>query len=288
MRLIAIILLLFLTATVMFAYIDGTVLARDRGATALTINNSGPLGGSSVLYFPNTGSQRIKVWMSPARYANRGSELACPNPCTQSLPTEYGKGLYMYEVTDSNGFSFTPPKLSAALDIPFAQAPCSSAPFVVPVPVHGFKDYTTCFSFSVAAGTDVSALRIWLNTFNLRQNIGSVFVNSQPEKILSTTPIVGLTSTGSVCTGTTATPHGLLPNDLVQLNGFTNVAGGLVGVALMNNSFTVIDALTKTTFTVACSVSAAFGNDCDTGFAPRGRHEASLGNSGLRRYQRGP
>ena len=265
-KLLLLALLLFVSNA--FGYTEGAVLVMSTGATTLTVNNSGSLGGSQTITLPVSGSQKGKVWLSTAGYPQRGSEQTCASPCSISMNTEYGQVSYWYELTDSNGNPLSPRKLSSQLFLAITPAPCSFSPFTVPVTVHGFTNYTTCFTFNIAAGVDVSALRVWLNVFNLRNGAGSVVVNGGAERLLATTPVVGLSSDGSTCTFTTNQKHGLSVSNIFQLNFSNNMAGGLPGAAALNGSYTVTNVLTPTTLTASCSAAAG---DWNTGLSGAGQ-----------------
>ena len=239
-------------------YVDGTVQKLDIGATSIVTTNSGSLGGTQTVTFPSPGSGRIKAWFSEAGYPERvGSENACANPCGVSLNTERGRVSYWYEITDSSGNPLSPRKLSSELHLTFTQAPCATAPFTVPIGVHGTgPDYTTCLAFSIAGGADVSNTRIAIRAFNLRQGTAAVFVNSQSEKIIRTYDVIGAVCTKTVsCTVTTDRWHGIGVGQKVQLNGFAVPSGestDTLPINDLNGNYTV-SSITLTTITVPTS-----------------------------------
>ena len=245
-------------------YVDRTVLVGDVSATSITVTNGGPLGGTQTVNLPVGAGRKFKAWFSEAGLPERGSESPCANPCAITLITERGKYSYWFEITDSSGNPLSPRLLSSRLFLTFTQAPAITAPFTVPVPVHGFTGYTTApWQFNISAGTDVSQLRIWVWGSNLRQGGASVVVNGN-EHVIATTPITQFDSNGSVCTGVTSVPHGLTTSDTIQLNYFHDVISN-VGNKALNGTFTVAGTPTTTSFTVACSLPAGDWNPSQPG-----------------------
>src|SRR5262249_12902516 len=230
-------LLFFVCFGGLFAYNDGSVLVLLTGAKTLTVNNSGSQGGTKIVAFPNNGNQKIKIWQSTAGFPEHGAESACADPCSISMNLEYGAVKYWYEMANSNGNPLSLRWLSSKLYLPFVRQPCETAPFAVPVMIHGFENYEHCMSFNVPSGTPTSGLRLWMWVTNWRNGAFSVIANGTEHK-LATIPITGLISGGTNCTATTPVPYGLTTGP-EQLNGFadqatfspTTVVNGTIGVA---------------------------------------------------------
>ena len=85
----------------------------------------------------------------------------------------------------------------------------------------GFESYSCSIQFAIAGGTNVVLLRVLIHTSNFRNGQGWVQVNGGAKPSLAVIPITGMTSTGTVCTATTAYPHGIVngrrSNSMVQL-----------------------------------------------------------------------
>jgi hypothetical protein len=251
-------------------YTDGTVLVLSTGATSLTVGNSGPLGGSQVVNLPVGATQKAKIWFSiPGAFPQRGAEQPCAAPCFVSLNTEYGQTGYWYEITDSSGAPLNPPQVSSEYFLAFTPSVPKTAPFTVPTPIHGFKNYTARYQFTIPGGTDVSNLRVWLWAQNLREGSAAVLGNTGVEHVLATTPIVGFIANGSACTATTSSPHGLSAGQVIQQNFFNNIIPGLSGPGPLNALFTIASTPTPTTYTIPCSLTPG---DYNTGFGAVGQN----------------
>jgi hypothetical protein len=247
-------LLLVLAGRISFAYTDGTVLVLSTGAQSLTIINSGSQGGTYTVALSVGVAQKGKVWFSTAGFPERGSEIPCASPCSQSINLEYGQVKYWYEVTDSSGNPLSPRRLSSKLYLPFVRQSCETSPFTVPAMIHGFENYEHCMTFNVASGTDVSNLRVWMWVTNWRDGAFSVIVNGT-EHNLATIPITGLICNGSSCTGTTPVPHGMTAGKQAQLNGFFDTTTPEPDGQL-NTMATIVAVPGPTTFTFASSIAA--------------------------------
>jgi hypothetical protein len=251
-------LLLFTSLSALAA--DGTVYVLDVGSIALTINNSGSLGGSQTLTLPAASNQKAKVWFSapgPNYLKEPGSESACSSPCSISLNTERGRYWAKVEITDSTGTSYSPKKLSSPFTIAITPQPALTAPFTIPFAVHGFTDYTKSFQISLGA-VSVSNLRLIAWVFNIRQGELSVLFNSGAEHNVATTPISGFMTNGvGTCTATTPVPHNLVSGP-AWLNGFQDILIALDSDKRYNglNTITVTSA---TTFTLPCTLAKIDG-----------------------------
>jgi hypothetical protein len=182
---------------------------------------------------------------------------------------QYGQVSYWYEITDSDGNPLSPRRLSSRQYLPQILEPCRTAPFAVPVPIHGSRNYTICFEFDIPGGTDVSNLRLWMRTSNLKNGMGAVAFNSTQEsafKMLIATPIKKYDCNGSACTAVTTEPHGLSTGNEVEFNFFgtgeranQGMPGGS-GAAHLNGVYTVASTPTPSSFTVASAVAAGDWN----------------------------
>jgi hypothetical protein len=220
--------LIVLPASAFASCTDGTVYVLDASVKTLALNNSGPLGGSRLIAFPVTDTNRAKFWCSTSGYyPQRATEFALTGG-TPSVSTnlEYGNGGYWYEITDSSGTPLSPVRVSSRNDLPFIQQPAISAPFTIPLSVHGSRGYITApMNFTPAGGTDVSQLYVWVYASGSRNGLESVVVNGI-EHVFQTQSIWLFTCDGvSTCTATTDTPHGLTTGQLVQTNFFREPAG---------------------------------------------------------------
>lgn len=242
---------------------DGTVYVGSTGAASLTVSNSGGLGGSQTVSLPVGASQKFKIWFStPGFFFQRGPESACADPCTVSLNTELARIGRVYEITDSSGNSYSPPRVSSIEYLTLTPQAAETAPFTLPALVYG-RGQTSRYSVAIANGVDVSALRLWVFTQNLRQGALSVYGNSGVEHKFQSALITDLTSNGSACTLTTAKPHGLSTNQVVDLSMFRDtIAGNNPGYDYsFNGLHTVASTPTATTFTVACSLASGHWNE---------------------------
>jgi hypothetical protein len=209
--------------------------------------------GNDFIAAPTVTTTNSGCSQTPAATATIATSTACPAPCSQSMNTEYGRNTYFYEVLDSSGNRLNPRVISSALKMSQTIAPCEVAPFTVFKSVHGLTDYQTCSSFSVAGGTNVSGLRVWLKTFNLRNGKAAVWTNAGTPILLNTTKVTGMTCATNVCTATTLTPHGLAANQKVQLNGFRQIMNASPSPPTslwLNNMWTVTTVPDRNTFTI--------------------------------------
>lgn len=227
---------------------SGTVLVLDVGATQVLVTNTGSLGGVQTIDLPVGVSQRAKVWLS--RFSPlRGSESACASPCSISLNQEFGPYFRLYEICDSTGNPLSPRRLSSLEYMPAIIPTPSNSPYVVPFFLTGTKGNQKSFNFSIAGGQDVSALRLWLWTFDMARKQLSVGFNSQPVKLVDKTDILVASSNGSTCSFTTRVPHGLTNGQSIQLNYFL-----LPGTATLNGTKTAT-VTGGSSFTVPCSLA---------------------------------
>lgn len=244
---------------------DGTQLKLDVSKRTVTITNTGSLGGSQTITCDSLTGEicKIRFYMGgDYTYIAPGGDVACPDPCTYSINTEYGRVSYLMVIR--NSADNTTLRSSGRSYLRFTQAPVNTGPWPVPIGVHGFKDYKTApMQFNIPAGTDVSGgLRIWLRLFNVRPGVGSVITNNGTEHIFNTTHITDLAAVSgspSTCTATTATAHGLSTNDIVQINGVSvdNLGAPSTREAQQLNSIrTVASTPTTKTFTFACGTMA--------------------------------
>jgi hypothetical protein len=234
----------------------GQVLTGDAGAKTITVIDSGPIGTSQTvaLSVPDS-SHKFKAWFSVAGYPEQvGSPTSCPAPCSISINTELGTPRLNFQLTDLSG---TPVGAQASWYIPQTVAPAETSPFTVPAMVHGFSPpaitgvgYTTLKTFAVPAGVSTSNLRLYLDTFNLRDGKASWSLAGSPYATIALQDIVGLSCTSNVCTITTLYPHGLTTSSQVQ---FQSVAVN-TGNPLVGPMFAVQSTPTSTTFTVNATI----------------------------------
>lgn len=236
------------------------------GGTQVSILNTGPLAGTQIWTGPdpihpvghstNTGG-KLKVSFNPSGfYSVQSSQSTCgANPCSVLLNTEISCYGVSFEVVDSAGSSLIPPVVSnnqtfLALT---AQA-ANTAPFVLPALAYG-RCQTNANSFSIAGGTDVSALSLYVLTQNLRPGVLSVIGNSGTERKFVTTPLIDITTTGTSCACTTGKPHGLTTGRVIDIRMLRGQQGSGEGIAQFNGLHTVT-VTGATTFTTPCTLPA--------------------------------
>lgn len=267
------ILAAFLFCASLFAAITNpTTYVLSVGANTFEVDDTSGASFSQAFTLPaiNASTRRYKVWIDPTgNYAQRGNEAGCSAPCVILANTATGRSAINYEVTDASGTPLSPPVYSILQNFLQVTPPTHlTAPFAVPLGVHGFKDYANILDVAIPGGSDVSAVAAYIEGYNFLPGDFSVVGNSGTEHVITSTPIVGYVSAGGVgseiCTATTLGPHGLTTNQTIQQNGFS--FGGFVGigaVGTLNNTFTVASTPTASTYTVACPGIAA--GDWNTG-----------------------
>jgi hypothetical protein len=195
----------------------------------------------------------------PAATAVLTTPTTCNAPCSLSINTEYGQVAFWYEVTDSSGNRLSPRQLSSKLFLAFTPQPAATAPFTVPVPVHGFTNYRTGFQFNPGS-PNTSTMRAWIYGYNLRDGFATVQLNNNAPHALATySQIIGYACNGTTCTGTSVTPHGLSVGQTIQQGGFFDVNTNLG--APLNGYYTVATVPTPTTFTVASTIASGDYNN---------------------------
>lgn len=240
------------------------------GGTQVSILNTGPLGGTFIWNGrdpvnltdigrgTNTGG-KLKVVFDHSGFfgiANATSQSTCgANPCTVLLNREISRIGVSLEVLDSGGSSLTPPVVSNNQQfLPLVAQPANTAPFVLPALADG-RGQTNANSFSIAGGTDVSALSAWVLSQNLRPEVLSVLGNSGTERKFTSTPLIDITTTGTVCTCTTGKPHGLSTGQVIDIRMLRGQQGNGEGIAQFNGRHTVT-VTGATTFTTPCTLPA--------------------------------
>lgn len=254
------------------AVTEPTAFLLSLGVNTFTANDTGGGVVSQLYTLPSLAAtpttRRYKVWLDQtAAYPQHGSGASCNDPCTILIDMTLGKVAVNYELVDAAGSSLTPPVTSTLQNFLSIPTPTHlTAPFTYPLSVHGFKDYTEWLDFSIPGGTDVSQLAWYGITQNVKAGGNAAVVsNAGTEHVITTVPIVGWTSNGTVCSFTTLFPHGFLTSDTIQHNfmyepGNVNFASQQAIQDLQVILQTVASTPTATTYTVACSVTTGTYN----------------------------
>lgn len=248
----------------------GGYIKLDAGKTEIIITNSGPLGGSQLINCGMSSSEIAAGDICKFQFSIAGlpigaypspSTATCADPCGVSMSTEYGQVAYWYTVRNAADNATIRGPVSM-MYLQATQAACSTTPYTVPFPLHGFKGITDCWTVPIAAGVDVATAFVWVRVQNVR-NGGSaeILVNGTGHK-LKTIDISAVTCDGSACAFTCPNErHGLTAGQVVRLNGFddmgssngVSVASGGGGSVVFNNRFTVASTPTAFTFTITSS-----------------------------------
>ncbi len=114
-------LILLLTALPLLANYPNQIAIRlDVGATTLTLLNTGSAGGTEVLRFAPTGSQRMDISASPINVppTDSTSYTPCNDPCSAFADLSFGQWYYWAEYKDISGNPLSPRRFVTKLTVP--------------------------------------------------------------------------------------------------------------------------------------------------------------------------
>ncbi len=138
----------------------------DAGAGTVILSNNGTGGDPAPLIFRPSGSQKVKLVLSPIPVGPTWGETfsPCADPCTISADFGTARWNRWAEYVDTDGNSFSPRKLVSRLAIT-QQEPATITTSPLPMPLEILGQEWTAFHFqvSVAAAAATSRLRMEIN-----------------------------------------------------------------------------------------------------------------------------